>query len=90
MSTPRFWRFNRKRYQFVAAAWHGYEFGSDYQIHHIDGDPTNDSADNIVPLTQDEHTQVHALLRQGFDPHEAVAEVLMDRGDDDLATGAVA
>ncbi|MDB4628066.1 HNH endonuclease [bacterium] len=83
----------RKRYQLVAAAWHGYEFGSDYQIHHIDGDPTNDSADNIVPLTQDEHTKVHALLREGFDPHEAVAEVLMARGDDDrddLATEATA
>jgi hypothetical protein len=78
----------------ATAAWHGYEFGSGHHVHHIDCDETNNEADNLVPLTPKEHKRVHILIKHyGFDPYEALAEVLMARGDDDrddLATEAVA
>jgi hypothetical protein len=87
-------QWHTKRYQLVAAAWHGYEFGSGHHVHHIDCDETNNEADNLVPLTPKEHKRVHILIKHyGFDPYEALAEVLMARGDDDrddLATEAVA
>lgn len=82
--------WNVRRYQLVAMAWHGYSMGAGFEIHHIDGDETNDAVDNLIAVTKKEHARIHRLIRGGHGNSEAVAEVLMDRGDDDLATEAVA
>ena len=56
---------------------HGKTIPENYEIHHIDGDRTNDSIDNLVCLHIDEHLEVHR--EQG--DWGAVAAIEMRRGN---------
>ena len=62
----------RKVHRLVFEAFHGSCEGT--QVHHIDGNPSNNKPDNLVALTADEHLAEHTpvenairlLTREGY------------------------
>lgn len=49
----------------------------DGHVHHVDCDPTNNALDNLVYLAgSSEHTRVHARIRAGMAPIDALREVV--------------
>lgn len=53
--------YNQKRtyikvHRLVAEAFHG--FAGD-EVHHIDGDPSNNKPDNLNPLSKEDHINMH-------------------------------
>jgi hypothetical protein len=49
----------RKKYK----RYYGIEFGSDYAIHHLDFDRTNNSIENLLLLPSELHTRYHYYLQ---------------------------
>lgn len=54
---------NKSNYRKIYEQHHGSipkdEFGRSYDIHHIDGDPSNDDIDNLIALTILDHYNIH-------------------------------
>lgn len=46
----------------VASKAIGRELTSDEHVHHIDGDPSNNSPDNLAVMNRSEHLRLHAAL----------------------------
>ena len=44
-------------------------------VHHIDLNKSNNSPDNLVVLTNDEHAKLHSILKTGISPQDALKEV---------------
>lgn len=42
----------------------GRELSSGEQVHHIDGNHTNNSADNLMVVTKSEHMKIHAGMKR--------------------------
>ena len=52
----------------VAEAKIGRKLSSVEEVHHLDGNPTNNNPDNLVVLTASEHAKIHAS-KKGRDKH---------------------
>jgi len=51
---------NQMVHRTVAEAKIGRKLLATEEVHHIDGDPTNNDPDNLVVLTASEHSKIHA------------------------------
>lgn len=45
-------------------------------VHHIDGNKTNNSPNNLIVLSNEDHATLHALLKNGMSYEDAIREVL--------------
>ena len=54
----------RKIHRLVFEAFHGSCEG--LQVHHRDGDPTNNRPDNLVALSQDAHNEEHTVIENAI------------------------
>ncbi len=46
-------------------------------VHHIDGNKTNNSPNNLIVLSNEDHATLHALLKNGMSYEDAIREVLL-------------
>ena len=53
------------RYRFLVECAIGRKLGRDEVVHHIDGNKTNDSLENLEVLTSYQHARKHATLERG-------------------------
>lgn len=49
----------------------------DEVVHHIDGNKINNSPGNLIVLSNENHAQLHALLKNGMPYKDAIREVLL-------------
>jgi len=45
-------------------------------VHHIDGNKTNNAPENLIVLSNEDHSKLHALLKNGFTFEDAIKKVL--------------
>lgn len=56
---------NKKVPRLVAEAFLGEKVIKGKQVHHINGNPACNRADNLIAVTQKEHCQIHKQIRSG-------------------------
>lgn len=58
-------KFRRKRvHVLVAMAFLDHKVGSGLEVHHIDGDVGNNSANNLRLVTTSEHRELHGIISE--------------------------
>jgi len=58
-------KFRRKRvHVLVAMAFLDHKVGSGMEVHHVDGDVSNNSADNLRLVTTNEHRELHGIVSE--------------------------
>lgn len=51
-------------YRRIFKQHYGIEFGTEFDVHHIDGDRSNNEIENLMVLPSDLHTRYHSLKRE--------------------------
>lgn len=57
-------RTRKRIHQLVVEAFMPYTNLDGLEIHHLDGNKENNHLDNLIPLTQEQHRQIHKYLRK--------------------------
>lgn len=63
-------------YRLLMAGVVGRYLRTDEHVHHINNDHTDNSVGNLIVVTPSQHSRIHALMRAGTAPEEAMSRVV--------------